>query len=143
MDNKQKSLAGGGGLAGIGVAVLVLIRVFAHTAEEFHGLYPSLAHSLPEIASSLDKFASKEHDNDLFVSALCNSVAGVANGASPQENVGDVLKSAVSEKLGVPLYFAQDKFGQIQATFKLSTWNGGMAAKYIQVCAKAGFPTDR
>lgn len=120
---------------------MIVLKTLAHTAEDFGRLFPSLEHSIPEITSSLKTFAHKSHDDDLFVGSLCNVVAGVATGALPQENVGDVLGSAISERLGVPVFFAKDKFEQIEATFQLSQWNGAMAWRYVQVCARSGFPT--
>jgi len=139
MANEKK--IGSGIVATIGVGVLVALRTLSHGAESLRPLFPTVDHSIAQISTTLVRFSEKNHDDEIFVSALCNSVAGVANGVPPDENVGDSLISAVEERVGVPLSLPQDKFNQIEATFKLSQWNGGMAAKYIQVCHKAGFPT--
>jgi hypothetical protein len=136
---KTSGFLGVGGL-GAGI-ILVAVHSLGHAAESFRELSPVLGRSVAEIAAKLEPYSHKTDNDEILLSALCNSVAGVTNGKSPDDNVGGTLVSAVEEKAGVPFDLPQDKFDEFSAAMELAQWNGAAAAKYLQACVKAGFPT--
>jgi hypothetical protein len=152
MANEKKAGGITGALAVVGGAIVLALHTLGHAAEDITHVIPDLTHSdatalvhptensATAIGSGLTDISRESQGDKIFVSALCNAVANAANGASPDENVGDTVKSAIAEYAGIPLYFPQDKLNQLEAALHMSQWNGAVASRYVLACHSAGIP---
>lgn len=152
MANEKKAGGIAGALAVVGAGVALAVHAVGGASEDLGRVVPDLSNSdaaallhptqgsAGDIGAGLTGIADQNRGDEVFTSALCNAVAGVANGASPDENVGDTVKSAIADYAGIPLYLPLDKLHQLEGALHMSQWNGTVAYRYALACRSAGIP---
>jgi hypothetical protein len=131
------AIPGGGGLA---LAAIFIAKALSHSAAVIHDLNP-IRYSVAHITPHVEEFVQKGDANEVFINALCTVVTSDLNQRPPGESVGGFVTSQISEQtVGYSLLLPQEKLDQFEAALQLSQWDSGVAAKYIQVCGRTGFP---
>jgi hypothetical protein len=85
---------------------------------------------VPELKASLSTARESGGDDALLAGMLCDAATSAVNEDPP--SVEDFVSSELEQAAaGLSL---SDKIDEFEAGLRLSQWNGGVAAKYMQAC---------